>query len=185
MGDFMLARFFIAFSAFAFLWAILEAKTEEKVQEEWVFRGLEQAVSSLESLVQGVQYSSKSNAEEMNHFIMSVLQKEVTASDMTKVLVEYFLASRLKPQESSVEAKLSTLHEMIYLLEEIKKKNDPSLVEKLSTKLRGFRRMMHLDSPVDRKEDKYRAPYKPPRRRNLYSTALTMLLFDPIHVSAY
>ncbi len=171
----MWVRFFIAFSAFSFLWAVLEADYTQRTEEEWVFRGLEQVVDSMQTLVRDLQNNHGSNSEELNRFVVGVMEKELAVSEMSGILTDYFLAKRLSSEELGLESKLVQLHEMIVLLGVIKQKNDPKLVEKLSSKLKGFRRMIQHVEQRHKPSLKDKAPYKSPRRRNTYQNQFSFL----------
>ena len=83
----MRIHFFIALAAFSFLW-VLEAQPNRQVEQEWVFRGLENQVDALTSLVRGLKDNLGTDSEELNLFMVNTLQKERCAMEMTRVFSE-------------------------------------------------------------------------------------------------
>lgn len=170
----MLIRFFISLVTFCLLWFFLDANPHDRAHEDWVFRGMEQGVGSLETIVHELQKGSYTGPDEMNDFVNRTLKKDAITRELSAVLADYFLTKKLKSQEPGLEKKLVLLHDMLRLLGRIKLKNEIQLVERLGQKLREFRRMVQMSSQSPR-VPRRKVPYKAPRKRREFQHQFSFL----------
>lgn len=105
------------------------------------FDTMEEHIRTIEKSMQQIQALSAEDAPDMNQLVRWVQNKEVHADALSRIVHEYFLAQRIKPDEADRDAylaKLEVLHDLIVLSMKAKQTTDLAHVAGLRDALHAF-----------------------------------------------
>jgi len=102
------------------------------------FTALLEDVSTLRKAVSKIEQESTAESINQNQLVRWVNNKETHADKISHVMLEYFLAQRIKSDQPDYEARLVAIHKIIVLAMKTKQNVDAGIVDDLETAITGF-----------------------------------------------
>lgn len=99
---------------------------------------LEDTKTIAKALTQINELAKKSDALSKNQLARWVVTKEAHASNVQKIIAEYFMTQRIKPGADGYMKKLPAAHAVMVAAMGCKQKVDPATAAELKTKIRDF-----------------------------------------------
>tara|TARA_Y100000588_G_C13587292_1_gene641348 strand:+ start:103 stop:543 length:441 start_codon:yes stop_codon:yes gene_type:complete len=102
------------------------------------FTALLEDVTTLKKAVRKIEQESAADSINHNQLVRWVKNKETHADKISHVMLEYFLAQRIKSDQPDYEARLVAIHKIIVLAMKTKQNVDAGIVDDLEMAITGF-----------------------------------------------
>jgi len=99
---------------------------------------MREQLTTVEKSMKEINTLSEAPSKNMNQLVRWVNNKEDHADQFTKIVTQYFLAQRIKPNTENYARKLELLHQMIVSSMKCKQTTDLAEVQKLRTLVDEF-----------------------------------------------
>ena len=105
------------------------------------FSLLHEHVTTLEKSVAEINKESAAEKTNHNQLVRWVMNKEKHADEIKTIVLEYFLAQRVKPAQNGYEDMLKSLHGIIVSAMKVKQTADPDVVRTLGRQVEAFQKL--------------------------------------------
>ena len=95
-------------------------------------------MTTLKKAVRKIEQESAADSINHNQLVRWVKNKETHADKISHVMLEYFLAQRIKSDQPDYEARLVAIHKIIVLAMKTKQNVDAGIVDDLEMAITGF-----------------------------------------------
>ena len=102
------------------------------------FTALLEDVTTLKKAVRKIEQEWAADSINHNQLVRWVKNKETHADKISHVMLEYFLAQRIKSDQPDYEARLVAIHKIIVLAMKTKQNVDAGIVDDLEMAITGF-----------------------------------------------
>ena len=102
------------------------------------FTALLEDVTTLKKAVRKIEQESAADSINHNQLVRWVKNKETHADKISHVMLEYFLAQRIKSDQPDYEARLVAIHKIIVLAMKTKQNVDAGIVDDQEMAITGF-----------------------------------------------
>ena len=102
------------------------------------FTALLEDVTTLKKAVRKIEQESAADSINHNQLVRWVKNKETHADKISHVMLEYFLAQRIKSDQPDYEARLVAIHKIIVLAMKTKQNVEAGIVDDLEMAITGF-----------------------------------------------
>ncbi len=102
------------------------------------FTALLEDGTTLKKAVRKIEQESAADSINHNQLVRWVKNKETHADKISHVMLEYFLAQRIKSDQPDYEARLVAIHKIIVLAMKTKQNVDAGIVDDLEMAITGF-----------------------------------------------
>lgn len=112
--------------------------------DQMVYDQIDQYV---ETMFKGMTMMTDSKFEtprERNEFVRWVIQKENASNEMAELFTTYFLQQKIKGGEDVTAKRLASVHQLLFLLMQIKQSVDRKVVENFADEWEKFKLMFHV-----------------------------------------
>ena len=109
--------------------------------DEARFTALMEDVTTLKKSVTKIDEESAAEAPNQNQLVRWVVNKEDHADHISQVMLEYFLAQRIKASQEDYEARLVAVHKIIVLAMKTKQTSDAAVVDELEGAVGAFQEL--------------------------------------------
>src|ERR1700733_7367459 len=86
------------------------------------------------------------SAWDRNEFVRWVIQKEKASDEIAELFTKYFLQQKIKPGEEDTAKRLASVHQMLFLLVQIKQNVDRKLIDNFFDEWEKFKLMFHVEN---------------------------------------
>lgn len=83
--------------------------------------------------------------KDKNQFVRWVIEKENASNEASKILTEYFLQQKIKPDEEDTPKKLIATHKLLFLIVRIKQNADLECVKSFADEWGKFKLFFHIE----------------------------------------
>ena len=109
--------------------------------DEMRFQMMGEHITTIKKSMQQVVELQGKKSVDYNQLIRWVMNKEDHANELQKIITQYFMTQRIKPDDSKYEKKLKLLHKMLIHAMKCKQTTNKDHVEKLRSLLKEFRKV--------------------------------------------
>jgi nickel superoxide dismutase len=95
-------------------------------------------ITTIEKSMKQIIKLEKDTHHNANQLIRWVMNKEQHANELQKIVTQYFMTQRIKPDDKAYDRKLSLLHQMLLAAMKCKQTTDLKQIEKLRALLKEF-----------------------------------------------
>ena len=109
--------------------------------DEMRFKMMSEHITTIEKSMQQVTKLQSEKSVDHNQLVRWVMNKEDHANKLQKIITQYFMTQRIKPDASKYEKKLKLLHKMLIYAMKCKQATDAAHVDKLRALLKEFHKV--------------------------------------------
>ena len=113
--------------------------------DDMVFDQVDQYVETMYKGMTMLTSSKFSTPKERTEFVRWVNLKEDSSDVIAELFTSYFLQQKIKPGEEDTTKKLISIHNMLFMLVQIKQNADRAMVEKFNDEWEKFKLMFHVE----------------------------------------
>jgi nickel superoxide dismutase len=111
--------------------------------DNMVYDQIDQFVETVYKGITVLNDSKFSNSRERNECIRWVAEKESSCNNVAELILTYFLQQKIKPGEADTVKRLTTAHNLLFLLVAIKQNTDIDTVKQFNGEWEKFKLMFH------------------------------------------
>lgn len=111
--------------------------------DNMVYDQIDQFVETVYKGVSVLNESKFSTPKERNEYIRWVGEKEHGCNDVAELILTYFLQQKIKPGEADTVKRLTSAHNLLFLLVAIKQNTDLDTVKQFNGEWEKFKLMFH------------------------------------------
>lgn len=113
--------------------------------DNMVYDQIDQFVETVFKGISVLNDSKFSTPKERNEYIRWVGEKESSCSNVAELILTYFLQQKIKPGEKDTVKKLTSAHNLLFLLVAIKQNTDLNTVKEFNGEWEKFKLMFHRE----------------------------------------
>ena len=111
--------------------------------DNMVYDQIDQFVETVYKGISVLNDSKFSTSKERNEYIRWVGEKERACNDAAELILTYFLQQKIKPAEADTVKRLTSAHNLLFLLVAIKQNTDLEIVKQFNAEWEKFKLMFH------------------------------------------
>ncbi|MEC7840079.1 MAG: superoxide dismutase [Ni] [Chlamydiota bacterium] len=109
--------------------------------DDMVIDQIDQYAETMYKAVSELNSNLFNSPKDKNQFVRWVLEKEKESDVATKLITEYFLQQKVKPDEDGTENKVLALHKVLFLIVKIKQNTEKKYVLEFMNEWKKFKEM--------------------------------------------
>lgn len=113
--------------------------------DDMVFDQIDQYVETMYKAISILKDNKFENVKDKNEFVRWVMQKENASNEAATILTTFFLQQKIKPSENDTIKRITSAHNLLFLLVGIKQTVDIKIVEQFADEWEKFKLMFHVE----------------------------------------
>ncbi|MCB1112098.1 MAG: hypothetical protein H7A37_09090 [Chlamydiales bacterium] len=113
--------------------------------DDMVYDQVDQYVETMYKAMAELNSINLDTVKNQNTFVRWVFQKEKQSDEISKLILEYFLQQKIKPDEPDTAKKLELAHKMLFLIVGIKQNTDVAIIHQFMEVWDQFKHMFHRE----------------------------------------
>ncbi len=113
--------------------------------DDMVYDQIDQYIETMAKGITVMNDSKFATTQERNEFVRWVMEKDAASDDVSRVITEFFLQQKIKPNEQDTTKRVLSAHALLFYLVGIKQTVDMKVLNDFYEEWEKFKLMFHIE----------------------------------------